>query len=81
VTVTPAGRPELPPDAGISSRRLDLETTRAELALTLDQLFAKFNLRLLLRSSPVIAGLIFIATAGAATAVVVGLLRMRQRRG
>jgi hypothetical protein len=73
-----AGRPPLPKDAGMNTIKLDLEVTREELATTLDDLFAWFNIRLQVRSHPgffVGAGL---AVAGAAAGIVA--LAIRKRR-
>lgn len=77
----PAGRPPLPPDAGINSLKLDLEVTRDELASTLDDLFATFNIRVQIRSHPVFFAGFFLAVAGAAAAVATLLVRRRGRAG
>jgi hypothetical protein len=75
----PAGRPPLPKGSGINSLKLDLEVTREELASTLDDLFATFNIRVQIRSHPAFFAGAFLALAGAATGIVV-LLTRRSRR-
>lgn len=72
-------RPPLPPDAGVHSRQLDIEQTRDELARTLDDIFATFNVGVQVRSHPVLFGTLFLAAAAAATAAVVTLRRGRTR--
>jgi hypothetical protein len=74
-------RPKLPADAGINSRVLDLELTREELALSLDELFAKFNLRLIITSRPAIFAGIFLIGTVASSIAVVSSVRRRDRRG
>lgn len=77
----PEPRPPLPPGAGINSIQLDLAATRDELAGTLDDLFAKFNLRLIATSRPVVfAGLVVVSTAAAAL-VIAARRRGRGGRG
>ena len=71
-------RPEVPDDAGMDSRKLDLELTRNELAETLDLLFAKFNLRLMVQDRPVLFGAL--GLAGIAS-VVLGVLAILRKRG
>jgi hypothetical protein len=75
----PAGRPPLPKGAGINSLKLDLEVTRDELASTLDDLFATFNIRVQIRSHPVFFTGAFLALTGAAAGIVVLLTRKRGR--
>jgi hypothetical protein len=75
----PAGRPPLPPGAGINSIKLDIEVTRDELASTLDDLFATFNPRVQIRSHPVFFAGFFLAVAGAAAGIAVLLTRRRGR--
>lgn len=74
-----ASRPPLPPNAGIHSIQLDLETTRDELAHSLDDLFAAFNLRLLVRSRPALFAALAVV-GGALTSAAV-LARLRGRAG
>lgn len=74
-------RPELPANAGMNSRELDLELTRDELAKTLDDLFAKFNLRLIITSRPVIFGAVFLVGAVASVIAVVTSVRRGRSRG
>jgi hypothetical protein len=59
--------------------QLDLEKTRDELASTLDDLFATFNIRVQIRSHPVFFAGFFLAIVGAATGAVVLLTRGRSR--
>lgn len=75
----PAGRPPLPKGAGINSLKLDLEVTREELATTLDDLFATFNVRVQIRSHPVFFTGFFLALTGAAAGIATLLLRRRGR--
>jgi hypothetical protein len=75
----PAGRPPLPKGAGINSLKLDLEVTREELATTLDDLFATFNLRVQIRSHPAFFAGLFLALTGAAAWTATVLLRRRGR--
>ena len=75
----PAGRPPLPKGAGINSLKLDLEVTRDELASTLDDLFATFNIRVQIRSHPVFFVGLFVALTGAAAGIATLLLRRRGR--
>ncbi|MFP3467276.1 hypothetical protein [Leifsonia sp. SIMBA_070] len=77
----PAGRPPLPPGAGINQMKLDLEVTRDELASTLDDLFATFNLRVQIRSHPALFAGVFLGLAGAAAGIATLLLRRRGRAG
>lgn len=75
----PAGRPPLPKGAGINSLKLDLEVTRDELASTLDDLFATFNIRVQIRSHPVFFTGLFLALTGAAAGIATLLVRRRGR--
>ncbi|MGO4534982.1 hypothetical protein [Leifsonia sp. 2MCAF36] len=75
----PAGRPPLPKGSGINSLKLDLEVTREELASTLDDLFATFNIRVQIRSHPVFFTGLFLTLTGAAAAITTMLLRRRGR--
>ncbi|MDR6972405.1 hypothetical protein [Leifsonia shinshuensis] len=75
----PAGRPPLPPGAGINQMKLDLEVTRDELASTLDDLFATFNIRVQIRSHPVVFVGVFLTMVGAAAGIATLLLRRRGR--
>jgi hypothetical protein len=62
----------------MNTLKLEAEQTRDELASTLDDIFATFNLRVQIRSHPVVATAVFLAVAGAAAALVVrGLARGR----
>ena len=72
-------RAPLPKDAGIHVLQLDLEHTRDELATTLDDLFATFNLRVQIRSHPMLFTGLFLAAVGAAVGAVVLLTRGRSR--
>ncbi|WP_431219649.1 hypothetical protein [Leifsonia xyli] len=75
----PAGRPPLPKGAGINSLKLDLEVTREELASTLDDLFATFNIRVQIRSHPAFFTGLFLVVAGAAAGIATLLVRRRGR--
>lgn len=75
----PAGRPPLPKGSGINSLKLDLEVTRDELASTLDDLFATFNLRVQIRSHPAFFAGVFLALTGAAAGIATLLVRRRGR--
>ena len=75
----PAGRPPLPPGAGINTIKLDIEVTRDELASTLDDLFATFNPGVQIRSHPVLAVGLFLGTLAATAGAVVLLVRGRSR--
>ena len=77
----PAGRPPLPRGAGINMLKLDLEVTRDELAATLDDLFATFNVRVQIRSHPAFFTGVFLVLTGAAAGAVALLLRRRGRAG
>jgi hypothetical protein len=81
VSAPTTGRPPLPKDAGMNTIKLDLEVTRAELATTLDDIFATFNPRIQIRSHPVAAGGVLLAVAAAAAGVAALLLRKRRRDG
>jgi hypothetical protein len=59
--------------------KLDLERTRDELASTLDDLFATFNIRVQIRSHPAFFSALFLGVAGAAAGIVVLLTRKRSR--
>lgn len=69
-------RPPLAPGAGINVIKLDIERTRDELAATLDDLFATFNLRVQIRSNPGVFTGVFLLIAAAAAGLVV--LRTRK---
>lgn len=73
------GRPPLPDGAGMNTIRLDLEVTRDELASTLDDLFAWFNLRLQVRSHPAFFAGLALAVAGGVAGIVALVVRRRQR--
>jgi hypothetical protein len=75
----PAGRPPLPKGAGMNQLKLDLEVTRDELATTLDDLFATFNIRVQIRSHPVFFTGLFLVVAGAAAGAAVLLTQRRGR--
>ena len=75
----PAGRPPLPKGSGINSLKLDLEVTRDELASTLDDLFATFNIRVQIRSHPLVFAGVFLTLAGAAAGIATLLVRRRGR--
>ena len=75
----PAGRPPVPEGAGINTLKLDLEVTRDELASTLDDLFATFNLRVQIRSHPTFFVGLFLALAGTAAGIATLLVRRRGR--
>ena len=75
----PAGRPPLPKGAGINTLKLDLEVTRDELASTLDDLFATFNLRVQIRSHPAFFAGLFLAVLGGAAGIATLLVRRRGR--
>ncbi|WP_285114705.1 hypothetical protein [Leifsonia sp. fls2-241-R2A-40a] len=75
----PAGRPPLPKGAGINQLKLDLEVTRDELASTLDDLFATFNIRVQIRSHPAFFTGVFLVLAGAAAGITALLVRRRGR--
>lgn len=77
----PAGRPPVPKGAGINTLKLDLEVTRDELASTLDDLFATFNLRVQIRSHPAFFAGLFLAVLGGAAGIATLLLRRRGRAG
>jgi hypothetical protein len=77
----PAGRPPLPKGAGINQLKLDLEVTREELATTLDDLFATFNIRVQIRSHPALFVGVFLALTGAAAGIAALLVRRRGRAG
>jgi hypothetical protein len=74
-------RPPLPHGAGVNSIQLDLAATRDELAGTLDDLFAKFNLRLIATSRPVVFAGLVVATTAAAVLVIATRRRGRGGRG
>lgn len=76
-----AARPPLPPNAGIHAIQLELETTREELAHSLDDLFAAFNLRLLVRSRPAVFGALVLAGGAFLGARVLARRRGRAGRG
>jgi hypothetical protein len=75
----PAGRPPVPKGAGINTLKLDLEVTRDELASTLDDLFATFNLRVQIRSHPAFFAGLFLAVMGGAAGIAALLVRRRGR--
>lgn len=75
----PAGRPPVPKGAGINTLKLDLEVTREELASTLDDLFATFNLRVQIRSHPTFFAGLFLAVLGGAAGIAALLVRRRGR--
>jgi len=77
----PAGRPPVPKGAGINTLKLDLEVTRDELASTLDDLFATFNLRVQIRSHPAFFAGLFLAVVGGAAGIATLLVRRRGRAG
>jgi hypothetical protein len=77
----PSSRARLPEDAGMNSLQLDLELTRDELAHTLDDLFAKFNLRLIISSRPVVFAGSFVFGLAACAVFVSSRLRRRASRG
>lgn len=77
----PAGRPPVPKGAGINTLKLDLEVTRDELARTLDDLFATFNLRVQIRSHPAFFAGLFLAVVGGAAGIATLLVRRRGRAG
>jgi hypothetical protein len=79
VTATRPQRAPLAKDAGVNVLKLDLEQTRDELADTLDDLFATFNLGVQIRSHPVFFAGLFLAVVGAAAGAVVLLTRGRSR--
>ncbi|WP_233265596.1 hypothetical protein [Leifsonia sp. AG29] len=58
--------------------KLDLEVTREELATTLDDLFAWFNIRLQVRTHPVFFAGAALAVAGAAAGIVALVTRKRR---
>ena len=63
---------------GINTLKLELEETRDQLAGTLDDIFATFNLRVQIRSHPVIAAAAFLTVLGGAAALVArGMARGR----
>ncbi|MEY9952053.1 DUF3618 domain-containing protein [Leifsonia sp. EB34] len=65
-------------DKGMNTLKLELEETRDQLASTLDDLFATFNVRVQIRSHPVVAASVFLAMlAGAAALVARGVARGR----
>ena len=61
---------------GMNTLKLELEETRADLAGTLDDIFATFNPRVQIRSHPLTAAAVFLAVAGCAAWM---LLRGRSR--
>lgn len=62
----------------MNTLKLELEETRDQLASTLDDLFATFNVRVQIRSHPVVAASVFLALLGAAGALVArGIARGR----
>jgi hypothetical protein len=77
----PEERPSVPKGSGIHTIQLDLETTRDELAHTLDDLFAKFNLRLIATSRPVLFGALVVVTTAAAGFAISARRRERGGRG
>jgi len=77
----PAGRPPVPEGAGINTLKLDLEVTRDELASTLDDLFATFNIRVQIRSHPAFFAGFFLILTGAAAGIATLLVRRRGRAG
>ena len=63
---------------GMNTLKLELEETRDELAGTLDDIFATFNVRVQIRSHPVAAAAVFLTVlAGAAALVARGIARGR----
>ena len=72
-------RPPLAPGAGVNTIKLDVERTRDELAATLDDLFATFNLRVQIRSHPGYFAGVFLGIAGVAAGIVTLLARKRAR--
>ncbi|WP_431278930.1 hypothetical protein [Leifsonia poae] len=79
MTSTRPERAPIPKDAGINVLKLDLEKTRDELAETLDDVFATFNLGVQIRSHPVFFAGLFLAVVGAAAGAVAMLTRRRSR--
>ena len=79
MTTTGPGARAPPKDAGINVIKLDVEQTRDELADTLDDLFATFNLGVQIRSHPVFFAGLFLAVVGAAAGAVALLTRGRSR--
>ncbi len=77
MTDTAQKRAPLPKGAGINTIKLDVERTRDELARTLDDLFATFNIRVQIRSHPGFFVALFLGVAGAAAGIVVLLTRKR----
>lgn len=55
---------------GMNTLKLELEETRDQLAGTLDDIFATFNVRVQIRSHPVAAAAVFLAVLGGAAALV-----------
>lgn len=72
-------RPPLAPGAGVNTIKLDIERTRDELASTLDDLFATFNVRVQIRSHPGLFAGVFVVIAGAAAGIVALAERRRSR--
>ncbi|MEY9852586.1 polysaccharide pyruvyl transferase WcaK-like protein [Leifsonia sp. EB41] len=62
----------------MNTLKLELEETRDQLAGTLDDIFATFNVRVQIRSHPVIAAAAFLTVLGGAAALVArGMTRGR----
>ncbi|MEN2741342.1 hypothetical protein ABCS02_26455 [Microbacterium sp. X-17] len=62
----------------MNTLKLELEETRDQLAGTLDDIFATFNVRVQIRSHPVAAAAVFLAVLGGAAALVArGMARGR----
>lgn len=63
---------------GMNTLKLELEETRDQLAGTLDDIFATFNVRVQIRSHPIGAASVFLAVLGGAAALVArGIARGR----
>ena len=58
-------RPELPPDAGLNTLRLDLALTRDELAVSLGQLISRLKPRALISAHPLASAVTALAVAAA----------------
>ena len=78
---SPEPHPEPAADAGLNTLRLDAALMRDELARTLGELYAKFNLRLLIRDDPGRLALLAFAALGLVAAVVARSARRRTRGG
>jgi hypothetical protein len=62
----------------MNTLKLELEETRDDLARTLDDIFATFNVRVQIRSHPVAAAAVFLSVlAGSAAIVARGIARGR----